>query len=135
MWAPALTTLAVRRLSLQKYLLRSNVDLERAITRAVSEHEDMNYFHVVVEGWRYDPPKALSDVMESLCGAMFVDSQYDYDRVKLVILQIMDPLLQVLEPKLPRDPTSDLYIYMAKRGCQKAKFEFVLRPEFFYLTS
>lgn len=122
-WAPALTTIAIRRLSLQKYLLRSNVDLERAITHAVSEHQDMDYYHVVVEGWRYDPPKALSDVMESLCGAMFVDSHYDYERVKPIILRIMDPLLQVLKPKLPRDPTSELYIRMAKKGCQRAKFE------------
>ncbi|GJJ12209.1 hypothetical protein Clacol_006450 [Clathrus columnatus] len=122
-WAPALTTIAIRRLSLQKYLMRNNHALEQAMNKAISEHGDMDYFHVVVEGWRYNPPKALSDVMESLCGAMFVDSHYDYERVKPVILKIMDPLLQVLRPKLPRDPTSELYIYMARKGCQNARFE------------
>lgn len=124
-WAPALTTLAIRRLSLHKYLLRNNVELERAIEESVLEYQDKDYLHIVEKGWKYDPPKALSDVMESLCGAMFIDSCYDYERVKLIIREIMNPLLQVLRPELPRDPTSELFIHLAKKGCQKARFEFV----------
>jgi len=124
-WAPALTTIAVKRLSLQKYLLVSNVELQKAIGQSVEEHSSISYEKIVLEGWKYEPPKALSDVAESLCGAMLVDSGYNYEEVRLVVERLLEPLLDVLHPNIPKDPTSELLLSLAKKGCERAKFEFV----------
>lgn len=121
--APALTTVAVKRLSLEKYLLYNNAELGKALSKAVPEHKDLSYEHIVLEGWKYEPPKALSDIMESVCGAILVDSGYDYERTRAVVERVMEPLLEVLQANLPRDPTSELMLSLARRSCQRAKFE------------
>lgn len=123
-WAPSLTTIGIRQLSLHKYILVSNTGLQRAMAEATKAHSEMPYEKTVLGGWLLDPPKLLSDVVESLCGAMLVDSGYDYDRVKAVILRFMDPILQLLRPDLPKDPTSELLLAIAKRRCQRARFQY-----------
>lgn len=77
----------------------------------------------MLEAWKYEPPKALSDVVESLCGAMLVDSGYNYEEVKLVVGRLMEPILVLLHPNLPRDPISELLLSLAKKGCERARFE------------
>jgi endoribonuclease Dicer len=118
-----LTIIAIKQLSLHKYLLSNNVKLTKAVGNAAIEFDDFDYEHVVLEGWRYEPPKAISDVMESLCGAMLVDSGYDFEGIRVIIERIMMPILEVLRPDLPRDPTSELLLSLAKQGCQRAKFQ------------
>lgn len=125
-FAPALTTLGVKRLSLEKYILYNNVDLGKALANATPEHANVSYEEIVMEGWKYDPPKALSDVMESVCGAILVDSGYDYEKSRTIIERIIEPLLEVLRPDLPRDPTSELMLSLARRSCQRARFEYVV---------
>ncbi|KAF8590501.1 hypothetical protein K439DRAFT_1403599 [Ramaria rubella] len=121
--APALTTIAVKRLSLDKYILSNNIELGKALAKAAPEHRNISYEKIVLEGWKYDPPKALSDLMESICGALLVDTGYDYERTKAIVEKVMEPLLEVLRPDLPKDPTSELMLFMARKGCQRAKFE------------
>lgn len=121
--APALTTIAVKRLSLEKYLLYNTAELGKALSKAVPEHQELSYEHIVLEGWKYEPPKALSDIMESICGAILVDSGYDYEGTKAIVQRVMEPLLEVLRTDLPRDPTSELMLSLARRSCQRAKFE------------
>jgi len=65
---------------LHKHLLINNVELSTAITRHVPLLESLLPEDVIVKGWKYDPPKALSDVLESLIGAVLVDSAYDFER-------------------------------------------------------
>lgn len=125
--APALTTVGVKQLSLEKFILYNNVELGKALSNAAPEHNNLSYEQIVLEGWKYDPPKALSDIMESVCGAILVDSGYDYQRTRLIIEKIMEPLLEVLRPKLPRDPTSELMLSLARRSCQRARFEYMRR--------
>ena len=123
--APALATIAVKRLSLQKYLLANSSELGIAIEKAVPVHSRISYEDIVLEGWKYDPPKALSDIVESICGAILVDSGYDYERTAGIVKRVMEPILEVLKPVLPRDPTSELMLSLARRGCQQARFEYV----------
>ncbi|KAF8520186.1 hypothetical protein BU17DRAFT_46941 [Hysterangium stoloniferum] len=122
-WAPALTIIAIKQLELHKYLLSSNVELEMAIKKTALQHIGFGYEHIVLEGWRYELPKAISDIMESLCGAMLIDSGYDYEGVRAIIERLMMPILEVLRPNLPRDPTSELLLALAQQGCQRAKFQ------------
>jgi endoribonuclease Dicer len=125
-FAPALTTIGVKQLSLEKYILYNNVELGKAVSQSAQEHKDISYEQIVLEGWKYEPPKALSDVMESICGAMLVDSGYDFERTRGIIERVMEPLLRVLQTNLPRDPTSELMLSLARKSCQQAKFEYVV---------
>ena len=77
---PTLASIAVRHLELHKHLLINNIELSTAITRYVPLLESLLPEDVIVKGYKHDPPKALSDVLESLIGAVLVDSTYDFER-------------------------------------------------------
>lgn len=98
-------------------MLINNVDLSIAIDRCVpylEKEED-----IVTRGWRYEPPKALSDVFESVVGAILVDSNYDYDITSVVVEHVMMDVLVALSPSLRRDPVSELTEWTAGAGCRK----------------
>jgi len=128
--APTLATIGVKRLSLHQHILANNVALGKAMAKAVPVHLKMSYEEIVLEGWKYDPPKAMSDLVESIFGAILVDSGYDYERTQGVIERVMEPILNLLRPNLPRDPTSELMLSLARKGCRRAKFEkYASEPE------
>lgn len=77
---------------------------------------------IVNKGWKYDPPKALSDVFESVMGAIFVDTGYDYDKTAAVVEYVMEDVLSVLSPSLTKDPVSDLLEWAGKAGCTEVVF-------------
>ncbi|KIY48310.1 hypothetical protein FISHEDRAFT_43443 [Fistulina hepatica ATCC 64428] len=115
--SPALASLAVRRLQLHKMLLVNNVELSVGIARFVPILEETTPVDIIRRGWRLDPPKALSDVFESVVGALFIDTHYNYDKTAGIVEFLMEDLLDVLSPSLPLDPLSDLIIYLRKAGC------------------
>jgi len=41
--------------------------------------EAITFQDIVDKGWKHDPPKAISDVMESILGAVLVDSAWNFD--------------------------------------------------------
>ncbi|KAL4065225.1 hypothetical protein V8B97DRAFT_1946194 [Scleroderma yunnanense] len=120
---PTLASIAVRRLELHKHLLINNAELSTAITRHVPLLESLLPEDVIVKGWKYDPPKALSDVLESLIGAVLVDSAYNFERTAAVVEVVMADILDVLTTNLPRDPVSELMIWAATAGCKRIAFQ------------
>lgn len=117
-----LGAVAVKRLSLHKYLLANSVLLFKELSKEVPLLSEASYDDLVVNGWRYDPPKVLADIFEGLVGAMFVDSGHDYLRVAGIIENIMEDVLVRLNEDIPKDPTSMLLQWTAKAGCRNVKF-------------
>ncbi|CAA7265310.1 unnamed protein product [Cyclocybe aegerita] len=115
--AQTLANLAVRRLGLHKMLLINSVEHTHAIDRYVPVLERTSGADVVRTGWRHDPPKALSDVFESVVGAVLVDSGYDYERTAAVVEYVMEEVLEVLvEMDLAKDPVSLLMEWKQAEG-------------------
>ncbi|KAK2460667.1 hypothetical protein APHAL10511_007137 [Amanita phalloides] len=119
----ALAWVAVKRLELHKILLANSVNLNTAINQYVPVLEAASAEDIVETGWRYDPPKALSDVFESLIGAIFVDSAYNYEKTATVVLLVMEDLLGILNLNISEDPVSRLLTWAAGQGCRKVAFE------------
>ncbi|KAH8114247.1 hypothetical protein DFH11DRAFT_1596751 [Phellopilus nigrolimitatus] len=117
-----ISALAVKRLSLHKYLLANNVELSKEIAREVVFLGAASYEDVAINDWRYDPPKVLGDVFESVMGAIFVDSGFNYPFVAPIIEKLMEEVLEILHPDIPRDPVTRLLEWVAKAGCVKARF-------------
>ncbi|EGO21809.1 hypothetical protein SERLADRAFT_441040 [Serpula lacrymans var. lacrymans S7.9] len=119
---PTLASISVRRLCLHKILLVNNVELSSAINRHVPILESTSVEDIINKGWKYDPPKALSDVLESVVGAIFVDSAYNFEKVASVVELIMSDVLELLSPNLPKDPVSELMVWAASSGCRRISF-------------
>ena len=128
--SPSLARIAIKELRLQNYLLHNNPLLGIAISKYIhhqlvkNDDSTHGYEEVVCNGWKHDPPKVLSDLTESVLGAMWVDSGYDYPRARAIVLKVMHPLLERLRPDLPKDPCSELMIWVGRKGCSKTKFKF-----------
>ncbi|KIK99753.1 hypothetical protein PAXRUDRAFT_822437 [Paxillus rubicundulus Ve08.2h10] len=120
---PTLASIAVNRLELHKHLLINNVELSTAIGRHVPLLESLSPEDAILKGWKYDPPKALSDVLESLVGAVLVDSAYDFEKTAAVVEVLMSDVLDVLTTNLPRDPVSELMVWAAVGGCKRIAFQ------------
>ncbi|KAH9930958.1 uncharacterized protein B0H18DRAFT_1093485 [Fomitopsis serialis] len=128
--APALASVAVKRLGLHRLLLVNNVELSITISKYVPIMEELTDEEIIHNAWKHDPPKAVSDVLESVLGAVLVDSEYDFERAISVAEFCMQGLLSVLSPNLPKDPISELMIWVAKSGCRKVSFQKSMsRPE------
>lgn len=120
--SPALATAAIRELTIQKFLLQNNVELGKAVSAYVPILEGMSYEQIARDGWKYEPPKVLCDVMESVLGAVLVDTNFDYTKAALIARKAISGLLEVLNPYMPRDPVSELLTWVAKQGCERACF-------------
>ena len=120
--APALASIAVNKLSLHKMLLVNNVELSIAISKYVPILEQTTSEEIIHHGWKHDPPKAVSDVMESVLGAMFVDMNYNFEKASVHVENVLRELLDVLSPDMPRDPVSELMVWSAQAGCRKISF-------------
>ncbi|KAG6887655.1 hypothetical protein C0992_011325 [Termitomyces sp. T32_za158] len=119
----SLAFLAVRRLNLHRVLLINSVDLTEAIDSYVPLLQSTTSKEIVEQGWKYDPPKALSDVFESVMGAVLVDSAYNYDKAASVAEHAMEEILSVLSPSLVWDPVTTLGQWVARAGCSKVTIE------------
>ncbi|CAA0821254.1 Endoribonuclease Dicer homolog 2 [Striga hermonthica] len=77
---------------LHKHLLHLSNDLHRHIVETVSKFQELN--STATFGWESETtyPKVLGDIIESLAGAIFVDSGYE----KEIVFQSMKPLLEPL---------------------------------------
>jgi endoribonuclease Dicer len=118
-----LAFLAVKRLGLHNMMLADSFTLNLAIANSVSILEDLSAEEIVKEGWRYEPPKALSDVFESVMGAVFIDSGCDYEKTATVMEDVMEDALEILTPAIAQNPVSELLEWLAGQGCTKVRFE------------
>lgn len=118
-----LAAVAVRELSLDKYVLHGAPSLEQATANARRELEAMSYGDIVARYWSLQPPKVLGDLLEAVMGAIFVDSGFRLEAVWAVMERVLTPMMAELHPDLPLDPTSEMMQYLAKRGCTKVRFK------------
>ena len=121
----ALASLAVKRLELHKVILLNNATLSTAIWSYAKLLLETSYAEIAINGWKYEPPKALGDVFESVMGAVFVDSGYNFEKFSVVVEMVMEDLLNEIEMDLPLDPVSNLMIWMSKNGCRRVNFQYV----------
>ncbi|KDR81905.1 hypothetical protein GALMADRAFT_59401 [Galerina marginata CBS 339.88] len=121
--APTLANLAVRRLGLHTMMLANSMDLNIAIDRYVPLLERVSGAEIVKFGWKFDPPKALSDIFESVIGAVLVDSGYNYEKTAAVVEYVMEDVLEALSPAVAKDPVSELTEWAAGSGCRSVFFE------------
>ncbi|KIY67664.1 hypothetical protein CYLTODRAFT_396636 [Cylindrobasidium torrendii FP15055 ss-10] len=115
--ALALSFIAVNFLKLHRVLLINQVDLSIAVNNAVTELESLTPEDVLTKGWEYRPPKVLCDVFESVIGAVFVDSGWDFERTVAVTELILFDLLDKVTPAVPLDPVTVLHEWLGKAGC------------------
>ena len=106
-------------------ILLNNAGLNTAIWSSAKLLRETSYAEIVVNGWKYEPPKALGDVFESVMGAVFVDSGHDFERFSVIVEMIMEELLNEIEMDLPLDPVSNLMIWVSKNGCRRVNFQYV----------
>lgn len=71
--------------------------------------------------------QVLGDVVESLIGAIFVDSQYNLQTVFASLDRIYANILPLINiENVIRDPHSNLVMYGQSIGCSQLKIKFVL---------
>jgi endoribonuclease Dicer len=119
---PSLTLIAIRELHLHKFHLLNSPELQKEIAHYVNILGNCSYSDMTDHGWKYDPPKAISDLTESVFGAMFIDSGCDYEQLKSIVLQIFKELMTVITPDLPKDPAAELLVWVTKNGCRRCHF-------------
>ncbi|KAH0777655.1 hypothetical protein KY290_009066 [Solanum tuberosum] len=92
---------------LHKHILHASQDLQRQICSTVEDFDKLNL--VSTFGWEAETtfPKVLGDVIESLGGAIFVDSGFDKDTTFQCIRPLLEPLVtpQTLKPHPVRELT------------------------------
>lgn len=119
----ALASVAVKKLELHKVILLNNASLSTTIWSSAKLLQETSYAEIVISGWKYEPPKALGDVFESVLGAVFVDSGHDFEKFSVIVEMVMEELLREVEVDLPLDPVSNLMIWMSKNGCRRVNFQ------------
>lgn len=113
-----LAYLAITQLDLHKVVLANSMTLWRAMDQYVPILEKLSTEEIVKRSWRYDPPKAISDIFESVIGAVLVDSGYNYDITAAIAGRLMEGVLEELHPKMAENPVGMLQEWCAKRGCK-----------------
>ncbi|KAA1477124.1 hypothetical protein DENSPDRAFT_571422 [Dentipellis sp. KUC8613] len=119
--APPLAYVAVKHLGLHKLMMANNSELSIAIDRYAPILEQLSPRDIVLQSWAHDPPKAISDILESLVAAIFVDSAYNFHKTAVIVEGFMSDILDVLSPDMPADPVSELMVWTAKSGCRRIK--------------
>jgi len=100
-------------------MLINSVNLNIAVNSSVSILDSLSAEEIVKNGWKYDPPKVLGDLFESVVGAVLVDSGYDYEKTAAVLEYVMEDVLEFLSPSLAKDPVSELIEWAASTGCTR----------------
>ncbi|CAG8505437.1 6855_t:CDS:2, partial [Cetraspora pellucida] len=109
------------RINLHKHIIHFSSKLTGGMTEfvnAVKELREKN--EAVGEYWsELDVPKVMSDVVESMMGAIFVDSEFDPAALQNVFDKWIKPILTVhVTPEtLKVHPVKKLTEYMQKEGC------------------
>ncbi len=64
--------------------------------------------------WEHHPPKVLGDVLESVVGAILVDSGYDLEECDRVMAPIFEEALGALQYAKRDDPAQELFMWTNK---------------------
>ncbi|CAN4126640.1 unnamed protein product [Withania somnifera] len=104
---------------LHKHILHASQDLQRQIFSTVEDFEKVDL--VSTFGWEAETtfPEVLGDVIESLAGAIFVDSGFNKDITFLSIRPLLEPLITPQTIKL--QPIRELSELCDQKGYIKKK--------------
>ncbi|XP_055829779.1 endoribonuclease Dicer homolog 2 [Solanum dulcamara] len=104
---------------LHKHILHASQDLQRQIFSTVEDFEKLDL--VSTFGWEAETtfPKVLGDIIESLGGAIFVDSGFDKDITFQSIRPLLEPL--VTPETLKPHPVRELSELCDQKGYIKKK--------------
>lgn len=100
-------------------MLINNVELSMLIAQYVPMLEDCSAEDIVRQGWKYEPPKVISDVFEGLLGAILIDTNWDYEKTAVITENIMEDVLTQLSPTLQLYPGPELTTWVAMSGCRE----------------
>ncbi|XVE75158.1 hypothetical protein DITRI_Ditri12bG0072900 [Diplodiscus trichospermus] len=108
--------LSAVKAGLHKHILHSSQKLYREIKETVESFKELSLGYTY--GWESEKsfPKVLGDVVESLAGAIFVDSGYNKDTVFESIRPLLEPMVTPETMKI--HPVKELH-----EVCQKQHFE------------
>ena len=123
---PTLASAGTKKLRLHKTIETTSLQLVKAMKEAADTFDSMSYVEVVDSMWRLDVPKALSDVVEALLGAVLIDSSYDYELTREVVLRLLKEPLEYVHPQLPDDPIHEFLKWVGKFGCGQVRFRSVV---------
>lgn len=117
-----LSALGTKKLEIHKAMFCDAISLVAAANKTARMFNSMDFTQVIDNIWRLDAPKALGDMVEALIGAVFVDSGWNYNIVKDVVIRLFKEVLDYIHPDMPLDPTSEFMIWVAKHGCTQARY-------------
>lgn len=81
------------------------------------------------EYWlNFNPPKVLSDVVESLIGAVFVDAGFNLDPVKSLFDRLLKPLLDdhISIETIQQHPLGKLKCLVQEFGCKQCETRYII---------
>ncbi|PVG02206.1 hypothetical protein CPB86DRAFT_614430 [Serendipita vermifera] len=120
--SPTLSAIGIKKLGVHKILFSDSVSLVGAMVETAKLFESMDFSQVVDNIWNLDPPKAISDVVEALIGAVFKDSGWRYDIVSSVVMRLLDEVIAYVHPDMPADPTSEFCLWVGRYGCTQVHY-------------
>jgi endoribonuclease Dicer len=121
--ASTLAVVAVQNLKLHQLILVNNYELNAAINVYIPLLEEITPHEIIKDGWKHEPPKVLSDVVESLIGAVLLDSGWNWEKTRCVAENIMKDMLEAVSLDLPNDPITEFYLWAAKSKCKKIRYK------------
>ncbi|KAJ9052737.1 Dicer-like protein 1 [Entomophthora muscae] len=126
---PTLARISVQ-VDLPRHLVHSSDPLASAIVKFLAHHEDG--FANDRALWANSMPKAFSDIIESIIGAVFVDSGLDLKVaskvVRRVSLATYSQIITTASPPISR-PNKHLVRYFNQAGCRGLRFIYSSLPE------
>ncbi|GJX71797.1 endoribonuclease Dicer homolog 2 [Tanacetum coccineum] len=107
------------KVELHKHILHGSQDLHRHIATAVSDFDILS--SETTFGWESETtfPKVLGDVIESLAGAILIDSGYNKEQVFASIRPLLEPL--VTPETLKLHPVKELHDLVQKNHYEMRK--------------
>lgn len=117
-----LASVGTKKLGLHMTIETASPRLVKEMTEAADTFASMSYTEVVDSMWRLDIPKALSDVVEALMGAVLIDSHYDYELAREIGLRLLKEPLEYVHPQLADDPIHEFLKWVGKFGCGQVRF-------------
>jgi endoribonuclease Dicer len=122
--AQTLTAIATKKLDIHKLIFCDSVSLVQEMTNTAQKvYATMSFEEIIDSIWRIEVPKALSDVVEALLGAVLIDSGWNYDAVREVVMRVFDNVLEYVHPNMPAAPAAEFMLWVARYGCTQVKYK------------
>ena len=123
---PTLASIGTKKLGLRKTTETASLQLVKAMREEADNFASMSFVEVVDSMWRFDVPKALYDAIEALLGAVLINSSYDYETPREVVLRLLKEPLEYVYPQMADDPIHEFLQWVGKFGYGQVQFRLVV---------